>query len=126
MDENKNCNSEEEQKDTKEEMNAETVKVLCVLGYFWILFLIPLLVCPKDKFAKFHTNQAILLFLAETICGIISTILAFIPAIGGILSGIFGTITGILFLILLILQIVSVLQNEEKEIPYLGHIRILK
>lgn len=126
MEENKDLNSEEEKKETKEELSHDTVKVLCVLGYFWILFLIPLLVCPKNKFARFHTNQAILLFLAETICGVLSTILAFIPAVGGILSGIFGAITGILFLILLILQIVAVVQDEEREIPYLGHIRILK
>lgn len=127
MEEQKDLNTEEEEKkDAPEEMSKDTVRVLCVVGYFWILFLIPLLACPKNKFARFHTNQAILLFLAETVCGIISTVLAFIPAVGGILSGIFGAITGILFLVLLVLQIVAVVQNEEKEIPYLGHIRILK
>ena len=126
MEEKNEPQTEEQKEETKQEMDHDTVQVLCVLGYFWILFLIPLFACPKDKFARFHTNQAILLFIAETVCGIVSAVLAFIPVVGGILSGILGGVSGVLFLILLILQIVAVVQNEEKEIPVLGKYRILK
>ena len=39
-------------------------KVLSLFAYIGILFLIPLLAAPNSKFARFHTNQGLVLFVA--------------------------------------------------------------
>ena len=44
-------------------------KTLCGLAYvFPILFFLPLVSCPNSKFGRFHANQALLLFLFESLC----------------------------------------------------------
>lgn len=40
-------------------------KVMAVLAYIGFLFLIPLLAAPQSKFARFHTNQGLVLFIVD-------------------------------------------------------------
>ena len=40
-------------------------KGMSVLAYIGFLFLVPLLACPNSKFARYHTNQGLVLFLLE-------------------------------------------------------------
>lgn len=44
-----------------QDINAN--KGMSVLAYIGILFLVPLLACPNSRFARFHTNQGLVLFL---------------------------------------------------------------
>ena len=57
-------------------------KVLALFAYIGILFLIPLLAAPNSKFARFHTNQGLVLFITGVIWGVISGIVNLI--IGGV------------------------------------------
>ena len=93
-------------------------KVMAVLAYIWILFLVPLLAAKDSKYARFHTNQGIILFIAEVILGVIS----FIPIIGWIISSIGGICTFILFII----GIINAVKGQAKDLPVIGDIRILK
>ena len=34
-------------------------KLMSILSYLWILFFLPLVVCPGSKFGRFHANQAV-------------------------------------------------------------------
>ena len=55
--------------------NSEDVqsnKVMGILAYFGILFLIPLLAAKDSQYARFHTNQGIVLFIFSVALNIIS------------------------------------------------------
>ncbi|MCQ2461704.1 MAG: hypothetical protein MJ115_06140 [Clostridia bacterium] len=45
--------------------DIEQNKAFSILGYFGILFLIPLIFAPNSKFARFHANQALVLFVVS-------------------------------------------------------------
>lgn len=44
-------------------------KVMAVLAYIGILVLVPLLAAPNSKYARYHVNQGLLLFIAGDLPG---------------------------------------------------------
>ena len=75
--------------------------------------------CAGDKEgAKFHLNQALVLWIAN----IIISVIAYIPYVGGIVSGILG----IVFFIFWLMGLISAIKEEEKPLPLIGGIQILK
>ena len=101
-------------------------KGMSVLAYIGFLFLIPLLACPNSKYARYHTNQGLVLFLMELAIGVVIGIFGIIPVIGIIIGGLLGSVGGILALVLSILGIVNVAQGQAKELPIIGKITLLK
>ncbi len=97
-------------------------KVMGVLAYIGLLFLVPLLAAPNSPFARFHANQGLILFIADIVIGVVAGVLAIIPIAGLILSGILGL--GIT--VMIILGIVNAATGKAKELPLIGKIRILK
>ena len=96
-------------------------KIMAVLCYLWILWIIPLLTGAKDdSFVKFHINQGIIL----TICSAVVWVIGFIPAIGGVISWIGGiailVIGGIAILVLSVIGIINAVNMEEKPVPVVG------
>lgn len=105
--------------DTTAEYDAQDIeknKVMAVLAY--IIFLIPLLAAKDSKFARFHTNQGLVLFIG----GILSSVIAAIPIIGWIIA----PIAGIIITILAVIGIVNALGGKAKELPIIGKFKILK
>lgn len=104
-------------------------KVMAVLAYIGILFLIPLFAAKKSRFARFHTNQGLVLFIFEIIWGvvfgIVDAILNRVPVVGGIIW-VIGLVVNILFLALMIIGIVNAAQGKAKQLPLIGGITILK
>lgn len=112
--------------------NSEDVqqnKVFGILAYLGILFLVPLLAAKDSQYAKFHTNQGIVLFILDVILGVclgvVSTVLVFIPIIGWVLIPVISGAIGILILVLMILGIVNACSGEPKKLPIIGNINIL-
>lgn len=99
-------------------------KAYGILAYFGILCLIPL-IAGKTEFSRFHANQGLILMIIEIIAGAIGGILAFVPVIR-IIGGIVGGIIGLLCLILAIMGIISAANNETKELPIIGSIKLIK
>ena len=62
---------------TKEDIDKN--KVMGVLAYLGLLVLVPLLAAKDSKFARFHSNQGLVLLIAEGICSVLSAILSLIP-----------------------------------------------
>lgn len=107
--------------DTTAQYDAKDIednKVMALLAYIGFLFLVPLLAAKESKFAKFHTNQGIVLFIAELILSIV----AIIPILGWIVSA----VGGIILFVLTILGIVNAIQGKAKELPIIGKFKILK
>ena len=105
--------------DTTSEYDAQDIeknKVMAVLAY--ILFFIPLLAAKDSKFARFHTNQGLVLFLG----GIIASVVAAIPVIGWIIA----PIAGLVITVLAVIGIINALNGRAKELPVIGKFKILK
>lgn len=111
--------------DYTSQMNPNDIqqnKVMAVLAYIGILFLVPLLAAPNSQYARFHTNQGLVLFLTDIVAGIVSGIFALIPFVGWIIS----SLLGIAIFVFMILGIVNAATGAAKELPLIGKIRIIK
>ena len=91
---------------------------MCIRDRAYIIFLIPLLAAKDSKFARFHTNQGLVLFIV----GILSSVIALIPLIGWIIA----PIGAILVSVLAIIGIINALNGKAKELPVVGKFKILK
>ena len=79
--------------------------------------------CAGDKEgAKFHLNQSLVLNIFSTGLVFASFILIFIPIIGWIAIW----AARVFFFVCFILGIIAAANQEEKELPLIGKIRILK
>ena len=103
--------------------SASNDKLMGILSYIGILFIVPLLAAKESKFARFHANQGLVLFITDivlfTVAGIID---GFVPIIGGLLS----LAVYVFILVLMILGIVNAANGEEKELPVIGQYRLIK
>ncbi|MBR5471864.1 MAG: hypothetical protein IKU81_07105 [Oscillibacter sp.] len=89
-------------------MDKKTTGIVAYIT--WIGLLIAFIAGDKEG-AKFHLNQALVVWIAGLICG-------FIPLIGWI---------GSLFcLVCAIIGLISAINGTEKEVPLLGKIKLLK
>ena len=93
--------------DPQVKKDIEDNKIIAAIGYIGILCLIPLLLKPKSKFAKFHGKQGLILVIGW----VINFFIGIIPFIGWIL-GFIGLIA------LIILSILGILKHTCK--PYLS------
>lgn len=93
---------------------VEEGKIWAFVGYWWILFLVPLLGKKDNKFAYFHGKQGMVLFVFS----IVIWIIGFIPVLGPII----GFIGWIIILVLAIIGMVTSLQGKYWKMPVLGDI----
>lgn len=79
--------------------------------------------CSGDKEgAKFHLNQSLVIILGEICVWVASIILAFIPILGWLT--IFAANTYLF--VMWIMGLINAINQEEKELPLIGTIKILK
>ena len=109
---------------------AQMKKGMAILAYFGILFLIPLFAAKNDPFARYHTNQGLVLFIFMVIFNILSNVLTNIlieisPMLTLIVSGVFGILT-LLLCIFALIGIIRAAKGQMKPLPIIGGIRILK
>ena len=88
-------------------MDAKTKSIVEYLT--WIGFLVAILAGDKEG-AKFHVNQALVIMLFS--------LLSIIPCI--------GWIWGIFMIVCWFMGFIAAINQEEKEVPLIGQIRILK
>lgn len=96
--------------------DVEKNKVMGILAYLGILWLVPLLAAKDSPFARYHTNQGLILFLTAIAVWICSFILAFIPIIGWLL--LFCLWIGIL--VLWVMGLINAIQGVCKPLPLIG------
>ena len=88
-------------------MDAKTTSIVAYLTWIGLIIAI----CAGDKEgAKFHINQALVTLLFS--------LLSVIPCI--------GWVWGVFMLVCWILGLIAAINQEEKEVPLIGKIRILK
>lgn len=98
--------------------NNSTAKVISILDYIGILWILGLFIEKDDPDVKFHTNQGLILFLLEVVTGVFS-VLSVIPILG-IVFTLAGGLLGIVCLVLAILGIVNAAQGLQKPARSIG------
>jgi uncharacterized membrane protein len=102
-------------------------KVIFILSYLGILFFLPLVVCPESKTGRFHANQGLVLlitgFAGHFILSILFSILSW--RLWGLISLLF-TLWGLALLALIVIGMINAGRGEEKPLPVIGGIQIIK
>lgn len=93
-------------------------KVTGIIAYLTIIGWIIAYVAGDKEGAKFHLNQALVL----AIVSIVGNLIGFIPLLGTIVSW----VVSVFVLVCVILGIVYAAKEEEKQLPLIGSIKILK
>lgn len=98
-----------------EDINANKV----VSGLAYLLFFLPLVVCPDSRFGRFHANQALVLLIVAVVGSIV---LGVIPIINFIIYPIFS----IAVVVWAVIGLINGLNGQAKELPLIGKWRIMK
>ena len=91
--------------------------VTSIFAYIGVVFWLIAYIAGDKEGAKFHLNQGLILAIA----GVVASILSYIPVIW-----ILGSIISVVCLVFAILGIISAVKGEEKPLPVIGNIKILK
>ena len=89
-------------------MNAKTTSIIAYIT--WIGLIVAFWAGDREGAAKFHLNQALVIMLF--------TLLSVIPCI--------GWIWGIFMLVCWIMGLIAAINQEEKEVPLIGKIKLIK
>ena len=95
----------------------DQARVSSAIGY--LFFFVPIIMHPESKFARYHSNQGLILLMLEFL-GIIG--LAGIPKIGAYLS--FACL--VFCLVCLVRGIILALSGKAKRIPFFGKLVIIE
>ena len=109
--------------------DIEQHKGMSILAYFGPLVLIPILAAKDSPFARYHSNQGLLLCIACIIYGIAYSILSgVILAISWRLYFVVSIIglIGFVFAVLAVIGILNAVNGRAKELPLIGKYRLLK
>lgn len=93
-------------------------KLMSIVAYLGVFCLVPLFIAKDSPYARFHTNQGLLLFLF----GLITSVAGLIPYVGWIVAAAIS----IFNCLLMVVGILNVIKGEAKELPVIGKFRILK
>ena len=105
--------------------DVEKNKVMGILAYLGILWLVPLLAAKDSPFARYHCNQGLVLFLGALAAWIVTIVLdmvlVFIPILGWFLMIVLhiGLILGVLALA--IIGIINAANGACKPLPLIGN-----
>ena len=118
--------------DTTNEFDPQDIeknKFMAILAYFGILVIIPILAAKESKFARFHSNQGLILCIAAILYSVAYSILSsVILSISWHLYWLVSIIglLGFAFLIWFVIGIINAAQGTAKELPLIGHYKLLK
>ncbi len=94
-----------------------TKKTTDIVAYItWIGWIVAFCAGTKQE-SKFHLNQALVIWLIE----LVLIVLGYIPIVG-----IVASILSLVMFVFWIMGLVSACQGNEKELPLIGSIKILK
>lgn len=100
---------------TPEDIEASMV----MAGLAYLLFFLPLVVCPDSPFGRYHANQGLLLLLLGMAGSVVLTI---IPVIGWILLPFFALGVAILG----IMGLINGFTGKGKALPIIGKYQLIK
>ncbi len=104
--------------------DIEKNKALSAIGYIPVLFLVPLLVAPQSRYAKFHANQGLILTIASFVLGIAQAVLCAIfgimPFFREFVPVIIQAVVSVAILAYMVIGIIYAVQGRAKRLPIIG------
>lgn len=111
-------------------VSNEAVENKVIFMFAYLLFFLPLVSCPSSKIGRFHANQGLVLLITAVVGQIAVTILSSIVlAISWRLWVILSLIAwgwGIAVLALVVIGMINANKGEQKPLPIIGGIGIIK
>lgn len=101
---------------------VEEGKIWAFVGYWGILFLVPLLGKKDNKFAIFHGKQGLVLFCGFIANFLLSVLFGWIPVLNVVISVVVCTILYIVFCVFAIIGMIQSLMGKYWKMPILGDI----
>lgn len=126
----------QEEAETAEDI--EQNRPMAVLAYMGPFVVVPLIFARESRFARFHANQGLLLFLLEFGLWMVNWVLGFLfmPNLSRTASGFFNAIAhlygfaaGIIWAVFAIMALAGILHaiaGAEDKLPVIGNFRIVK
>jgi uncharacterized membrane protein len=109
--------------------DIEQNRIFGILAYLGIFVLIPIIVAKDSPFAKYHSNQGLVLFISEiaisVVLSVISIIIYSVLPFAHVLTSILELVY-LLPLVLLIMGIINAAAGKCVPLPVIGGIKILK
>lgn len=105
--------------------DIEKNRVFAILAYLWVLFLVGMVAAPGSKFAKYHCNQGLVLFLASLIALVGCLVIGFIPFVNFVLV-LLVPLLWLGWLVLVVLGIVNAAGGQCRPLPVIGHFDLIK
>lgn len=100
-------------------------KVTGIVSYLsWIGWIIAFFAGDNEG-AKFHLNQSLVIMIGMTVLSILSVVAGVIPVVGLIISLVVGILSLALF-VFWIMGLIAACKQEEKAVPVIGNIQLLK
>ena len=103
-------------------MDKKTTGIVAYLT--WIGLLLAYVMGDREN-AKFHINQSLVLWIVVTLAGVVSKIFGWIPLLGALVGILMGLVE-LFCLICWFIALVAAIQGQEKEVPLLGQIKLLR
>lgn len=100
--------------------DAEKNVIIAILSYLPVLCFLPLIAARNSRFAMFHANQGIALFLVALALNLIGFV---VPIIGWLFVIPFGNLAAF---ILAVIGMVGAYRKEMNPLPVIGSLEILK
>ncbi len=97
-------------------------RVLAAASYISVLFVLPLILRPNSRFARFHANQGLILFLADAILATTKFGFGIFQVLPWALNPLIGLITLAYFLY----GFIYAINGKAKELPFIGRFTILR
>lgn len=102
--------------------NSENDKIMGILAYLGILVLVPLFAGGKSKFVRYHSNQGLVNLLFALALYTVSIVLTIsLPLVGMLVWVVYLAPT-----LFAILGIINVVNGEQKPLPVIGGITLIK
>lgn len=105
--------------------DIEKNKGMAILAYIGILVLVPILAAKESKYARYHANQGLVLWIASIAIGVVCGVISILPVIGFV-GGLLSALGSLACFVLMILGIVNAAKGQCKQLPVIGGIVILK
>lgn len=105
-----------------QKMDAKVTGIVSYLS--WIGWIIAFFAGDKEG-AKFHLNQSLVIMIGMTVLSILSMVAGVIPVVGLIISLVVGILSLALF-VFWIMGLIAACKQEEKAVPVIGNIQLLK
>ena len=137
----KGLNDTEDQTGEFETQDIEENKWISLLSYLGPLVFIPMFVKKNSRFARYHANQGLVLFITEGVYSIITGIIMAVLRTAfpvrftgytwtrGFVYNSINTVfslASLVFVLLAVLGIINVVKGKAKDLPVIGKIRLIR